>query len=92
MAMIPYERFPAVQREDFETVCRKHGRDPADFIVTAEEHYGGHGWTTPIIRIVIVRANEVVEEFDDPGWTARFERHIHFFPQSARAWTPRSRV
>jgi hypothetical protein len=85
MAMIPYERFPAVQREDFETVCRKHGRDPADFIVTAEEHYGGHGWTTPIIRIVIIRANEVVEEFEDPGWTARFERHIHFFPQSTRA-------
>jgi hypothetical protein len=70
MAIIPFEDFSTEERKAFEGVCRRHGRNPAEFPVRGESQ-GGDGQADEIAqRTISVGDEDVTELFDHRALTA----------------------
>ena len=79
MAIIPFEDFSTEERKAFEGVCRRHGRNPAEFTVRGESH-GGDGQADEIAqRTISVSDEDVTELFDGHSWIPAFDASFELF-------------
>jgi hypothetical protein len=89
MRTVAFDLFPADEREDFISSCRRWRRNPEEFLVKAEEYDPPPGPPSPVRRDVIVmyvnsgKARRY-EAGHGSNWNAAFEDDLQalFFANS----------